>query len=63
MGGRPCKFNPENKKSTRGMNGYDKKRYRERFYVQHYILVMGNTGIRVGDDECLLERFGQGCCR
>ena len=27
----------------------DKKRYRERFYVQHYILVMGNTGIRVGE--------------
>ena len=45
----PCKFNPKNKKSTRGMNGYDKKRYRERFYVQHYILVMGNTGIRVGE--------------
>lgn len=36
-------------KGERGLNGYDKKRHRERFYLQHYVLVMGNTGIRVGE--------------
>lgn len=33
----------------RGKNGLDHKRYRERFYLQQYILIMGNTGIRVGE--------------
>ena len=36
-------------KGDRGKNGLDHKRYRERFYLQHYILVMGNTGIRIGE--------------
>ncbi len=36
-------------KGDRGLNGYDKKRHRERFYLQHYVLIMGNTGIRVGE--------------
>ena len=36
-------------RGERGLNGYDKKRHRERFYLQHYVLVMGNTGIRVGE--------------
>ena len=36
-------------KGGRGINGYDVKRHRERFYLQQYILVMGNTGIRVGE--------------
>jgi integrase len=27
----------------------DKRRYRERFYLQHYILILENTGIRVGE--------------
>ena len=36
-------------KGGRGMNGYDEKRHRERFYLQHYVLIMGNTGIRVGE--------------
>jgi integrase len=27
----------------------DKRRYRERFYLQHYILILANTGIRVGE--------------
>lgn len=30
-------------------NGYDRMRHRERFYLQHYILVMTNTGCRVGE--------------
>ena len=25
------------------------KRYRERFYLQHYILILANSGIRVGE--------------
>mgnify|MGYP003117814170 CR=1 FL=1 len=30
--------------------GYDNpKTYRERFYLQHYILIMSNTGMRVGE--------------
>lgn len=33
----------------RGKNGLDHKRHRERFYLQHYILIMGNTGIRIGE--------------
>ena len=36
-------------KGDRGKNGLDHKRYRERFYLQHYILIMGNTGIRIGE--------------
>ena len=27
----------------------DKRRYRERFYLQHYILILANCGIRVGE--------------
>ncbi|EDP66888.1 Integrase [alpha proteobacterium BAL199] len=27
----------------------DKRRHRERFYLQHWILILGNTGIRVGE--------------
>lgn len=27
----------------------DKRRYRERFYLQHYILILANSGIRVGE--------------
>ena len=30
-------------------NAQDKRRYRERFYLQHYILILGNSGIRVGE--------------
>jgi len=36
-------------KGERGLNGYDVKRHRERFYLQHYVLVMGNPGIRIGE--------------
>ena len=39
----------DNTKGGRGLNGLDHKRYRERFYLQHWILIMGNTGIRVGE--------------
>ena len=35
-------------KGTRSV-GIDRKRHRERFYLQHYVLVMGNTGCRVGE--------------
>ena len=38
-----------NTQGLRGKNGLDHKRYRERFYLQHYILIMGNTGIRIGE--------------
>ena len=38
-----------NTNGFRGKNGLDHKRHRERFYVQHYVLVMGNTGIRIGE--------------
>ena len=27
----------------------DKRRYRERFYLQHYILILANSGIRIGE--------------
>ena len=27
----------------------DKQRYRERFYLQHYILILANSGIRIGE--------------
>jgi integrase len=27
----------------------DKRRYRERYYLQHYILILANSGIRVGE--------------
>ena len=27
----------------------DKRRHRERFYLQHYILILANSGIRVGE--------------
>lgn len=30
-------------------NAVDRRRLRERFYLRHYILVLGNTGIRVGE--------------
>ena len=30
-------------------NAQDKRRYRERFYLQHYILILANSGIRVGE--------------
>ena len=33
----------------RGKNGLDHKRHGERFYLHHYILIMGNTGIRIGE--------------
>ncbi len=33
----------------RGKNGLDHKRHRERFYLQHYILILANTGIRIGE--------------
>ena len=39
----------ETTQGDRGKNGLDHKRHRERFYLQHYILIMGNTGIRVGE--------------
>jgi integrase len=39
----------ENTTGDRGKNGLDRKRHRERFYLQHYILIMGNTGIRIGE--------------
>ena len=39
----------ENTKGNRGLNGLDHKRHRERFYLQQYILIMGNTGIRIGE--------------
>jgi len=38
-----------NTQGERGKNGLDHKRYRERFYLQHYILIMANTGIRIGE--------------
>jgi len=38
-----------NTSGERGKNGLDNKRHRERFYLQHYILIMGNTGIRIGE--------------
>lgn len=34
----------------------DKRRYRERFYLQHYILILANTGIRVGEARYLRWR-------
>ena len=36
-------------KGHRGKNGLDHKRHRERFYLQHYVLTLANTGIRVGE--------------
>lgn len=30
-------------------NGYDLMRHRQRFYLQHYILILANTGCRVGE--------------
>jgi integrase len=39
----------ETTQGERGKNGLDHKRHRERFYLQHYILIMGNTGIRIGE--------------
>lgn len=30
-------------------NGYQMMRHRQRFYLQHYILIMANTGCRVGE--------------
>jgi len=39
----------DNTKGGRGVNGLDHKRHRERFYLQHYILILGNTGIRIGE--------------
>lgn len=33
----------------RGKNGLDHKRHRERFYLQQYILILSNTGIRIGE--------------
>ena len=46
----PAKYSLTNKKSTRGMSGViDKKLGRERFYFQQYVLVMGNTGCRIGE--------------
>jgi len=43
------KWVDENTKGKRGLNGLDHKRHRERFYLHHYILIMGNTGIRIGE--------------
>jgi integrase len=31
----------------------DRRRHRERFYLQHYILILGNSGIRVGEARTL----------
>tara|TARA_A100001015_G_scaffold236421_1_gene268587 strand:+ start:9135 stop:10412 length:1278 start_codon:yes stop_codon:yes gene_type:complete len=46
----PAKYSLSNIKSTRGKSGtIDKKLYRERFYFQQYVLVMGNTGCRIGE--------------
>jgi len=33
----------------RGKNGLDHKRERERYYLQQYILILSNTGIRIGE--------------
>ena len=33
----------------RGKNGLDHKRHREGFYLQHYILILAKTGIRIGE--------------
>ena len=30
-------------------NGYQRMRHRQKFYLQHYILIMANTGCRVGE--------------
>jgi hypothetical protein len=38
----------DNTKGSPGVNGLDHKRHRELFYLQHFILIMGNTGIRIG---------------
>jgi hypothetical protein len=38
----------DNTKGSPGVNGLDHKRHRERFYLQHFILIRGNTGIRIG---------------
>ena len=38
-----------NTKGERGKGGLDHKRFRERFYLQQYILIMANTGIRIGE--------------
>ena len=38
-----------NTKGERGKGGLDHKRFRERFYLQHYVLIMANTGIRIGE--------------
>ena len=35
--------------AERAFNPQDKRRYRERFYLQHYILILANSGIRVGE--------------
>ena len=43
------KWVDSNTKGDRGLNGLDHKRHRERYYLQHWILIMGNTGIRVGE--------------
>lgn len=34
-------------------NSQDKRRYRERLYLQQFILILGNTGIRVGESRKL----------
>jgi integrase len=34
----------------------DKRRHRERFYLQHYILILANSGIRVGEARHLRRR-------
>ena len=34
----------------------DKRRHRERFYLQHYILILANSGIRVGEARLLRWR-------
>jgi integrase len=39
----------KNTGGVRGKNGLDNKRHRERFYLQHYILIMANTGCRIGE--------------
>jgi integrase len=38
-----------NTRGNRGVNGLDHKRHRERFYLQQFILILGNTGIRIGE--------------
>ena len=37
----------------------DKRRYRERYYLQHYILILANSGIRVGEARHLRWRMGR----